>query len=519
GEYFGSVTIRIYLLVVLFLFSVPFAAYCLAEIGALVAVATAGELPSSLVIWMVAFFLFLHSVIGGWRGVVYVAAVQGFLVLTLMVFAGGFASAAFDSLAFFTKGIAVPEAVLADRIPGVVQFTRGIGKEVPPGGIWTTVAILSVALSMIGIVLSPGFGFLGITTHTRRGFAFGQVWMTAGLAAGVLLLVGPLLAAELAGPSTGSGVFGALAARFDSFDQLAGVAFLMLLIASLQIGVGFFAASGASVATVELVERYMLPDLTEAGRKLAARIMLASIFFCIALAATFTPLSAAVFSSLALALSAQMLPAFLGLCWLPWISRSGVLAGLVAGTILVVFTEPFGLIAFERLFVDLPWGRWPLTIHSAGWGLFFNVAACLLVSLFTRGGEERDRRQRLHEIFAASHPAHFGSRPARSAKWSLALIWGFLAIGPGAILGNTFFSQPVFTTGDVTLGLPSLLIWQIVFWFIGVLLAWWLAYHARMSVIEDVPRQTLSFAPPGQKLLMPQRPPWIERLLGRLAER
>jgi hypothetical protein len=33
---------------------------------------------------------------------------------------------------------------------------------------------------MMGLVLSPGFGFLGITTATRRGFAFEQVWMTAG---------------------------------------------------------------------------------------------------------------------------------------------------------------------------------------------------------------------------------------------------------------------------------------------------------------------------------------------------
>ena len=503
GDYFGSTAIRIYLLFVLFLFSVPFAAYCLAETGGLVAAATDGALPSSLVIWATSFFLFLFSVLGGWRALVYVVAAQAFLVLTLLLFTGAFAGAAFDRLAFVAGGVGTPEGILADRIPGVVQFTDGIGKEEPAGGVWTSAAILSFALAMTGLVLSPGFGFLGITTSTRKGFAFEQVWMTAGLAAGALLLIAPIIGAEIAASASDSGGdqagFAGFVSRLGSMDRLVAVAFLMMLAASLQIGVAFFAASGANIATIELVARYVLPGLPGSGRKLAARIALAAIYFSIAVTATFTPLGASIFSSLALGLSAQMLPAFLGLCWLPWISRSGVLAGLVLGGIVVVFTEPFGLIAFEGLFLDLPWGRWPLTVHSAGWGLFFNVAACLLVSLFTRSGEERDRRQLLHDEFARDHRAGPGGRAARGAKWSLALIWAFLALGPGAILGNNFFSQPVFTGGDVALGIPSLLVWQILFWFLGVLIVWWLAYHGRLSVIEAAPRRTLSLEPPGTR--------------------
>ena len=61
------------------------------------------------------------------------------------------------------------------------------------------------------------------------------------------------------------------------------------------------------------------------------------------------------------------------------------------------------------------------------------------------------------------------------AKWSLTLIWTFIALGPGAILGNSFFSSPMFLDGEAKLGVPSLWVWQIVFWFLGVLLVWWLA--------------------------------------------
>lgn len=522
GEYFGSVAIRIYLLLVLFLFSIPFAGYCLGEAGALVAAASGGAIPSSLAIWTIAFFLFLHSVIGGWRAVVYGVAMQAFLVLTLLLFAAGFMGAAFDGLAFVTNGIATSQGILWDRIPGVIQFTDGIGKEVPVGGPWTTVAILTFALALSGLVLSPGFAFLGISTSTRKGFAFEQVWMTAGLGAGALLLLAPIIAAEIAAASPAladSGVaFTGLVARLASMDQLVSICFLMMLLASLQIGVAFFAASGASIATSELVARYVLPDLSGSAFKLAARIMLAATYLCIALSASFTPISAAIFASLALSLSVQLLPAYLGLCWLPWISRGGVLAGLVLGIILVVFTEPFGLIAFESLFVELPWGRWPLTIHSAGWGLFFNLAACLLVSLFTRAGVERERRQRLHDEFQASHPADLGGRAARSAKWSLTLIWAFLALGPGAILGNTFFSQPIFAGDTVALDLPSLLAWQVLFWLLGVFIVWWLGYRGRMSVIEAAPSRAQPLSHPRGRLDRLPTPAWIARLLGRVAE-
>jgi len=56
----------------------------------------------------------------------------------------------------------------------------------------------------------------------------------------------------------------------------------------------------------------------------------------------------------------------------------------------------------------------------------------------------------------------------RTALRSLALIRAFFAIGPGAVLGNNIFTLPVLTDQAVHIDMPSIWVWQIVFWLIGV---------------------------------------------------
>jgi hypothetical protein len=189
------------------------------------------------------------------------------------------------------------------------------------------------------------------------------------------------------------------------------------------------------------------------------------------------------------------------------------------GGLMVLFTEPLGLVIFEGLFIDLPWGRWPLTIHSAAYGLALNFGAVLLVSIFTRRGAERDHRDRLHAEFAARWRPDFGSPAARGATWSLSLVWVFLALGPGAILGNSFFSQPVFTEGEAALGVPSLWIWQMLFWLIGVLLVWWVAYRSRLGLTTMEGLRRVEFGTPVWDAARRGPPAWIARSLARVTER
>jgi solute:Na+ symporter, SSS family len=517
GAHYGSVSIRLYLLVVLFLFAVPFPAYLLSEAGELIAFATAGDVTRMAAISSLAVLLFVASALGGWRAVVYWSAALSFLVLVLMFFVTGFSAALSDEIALLNKGFMAGEGVLTDAIPGVIQFPSGIGAELPVGGLWTTVAILSFAISAVGIVLSPGFAFLGLTTRVKSGFAFCQVWVTAGLFAGALLLFAPFIGAEMT--SGGTDALGPIMTRLGGIDQLAAICFVLMLAASLFIAIALFAASGASIFTIELLDRYVIPRMSDRERRLAARIMLAVIYALAALLAGFLPMMTAAITPLAFSLSAQLFPAYLGLCWLPWMSRSAVLAGLILGTIVVFFTEPPGLILFNGLFAELPWGRWPLTIHSAAWGLAVNLAACLLVAIFTRKGHERERRDALHAIFRRDHRMNFGGRASRGAKWSITLLWVFFALGPGAILGNTFFSKPIFTGANITVGAPSLWVWQIAFWIFGIMIVWWLAYRNRMSIISTETLREGELVTARPTLDGSLQPVWIGRLVTRIAGR
>ena len=514
GAHFQSASIRIYLLLVLFLFAVPFAAALLGSAGELLARASGGAISRASAIAGLAAFLFLASALGGWRATVYIIAALSTLTIALLIFSAAFAGFVFDGLSVFHRGFAVHEGILGTVLPGVIQFSRGIGLEVPAGGLWTTTAVLSFALAAVGALLSPSFGFLGLTMKSRAGFALSQVWIVAGIAAGALLLFGPVIAGEM-GPSD---YFTTLAARFAAYDQLAAACVVAMLVAMLLIAVAFFAASGASIVTIELLQRYLLPGLPPREERLGARITLAIIYAAVVLLAAFLPAVAAVLSTLALPLSAQLFPAYLGVCWLPWMSCSAVLVGLILGGLIVVFTEPPGLIFFNGLFAELPWGRWPLTIHSAAWGLAVNVVGSLLVAIFTRQDAERERREALHAIYRRDHRIDLGGRAARAAIWSLTLLWVFLALGPGAILGNTFFAHPVFTETDLTLGVPSLWVWQASFWIIGVMLVWWLAYRSRLSTAEGAFRagelQHLSGAAAPRR-----RPRWMALLVARISER
>ena len=506
SRYYQSTALRVALLTLSALFTLPFAANLLSQAAEVVANATGGTIGRAPAVWVMAFFIALPAIIGGWRATVLITAVNA------LVIAVTFLAVVLTALAlpgFPTLPIPVDAGVLADQIPGVIQFSAGIGKSLPQGGIFTAVAIGSTALAMTGVVLSPGYLYLGMTARAGRSAGFGAVWLTAGLGGAALLIGLPILAARYLGGVT------PLAAQLATIEPFAGLGLLLLLIGTAQVAAGFFTASGAILITDDLILPFILPGLTPSAQRLTLRITLAAAFALVAALAAFGPLSAMIFAGLALPLAVQLFPALLGLCFVRWISRGAILTGLIFGGLMVIFTEAFGLILFEGLFLDLPWGRWPLTVHSALWGLVLNVAAVLVVSIFSKGGVERAHRDRLHDEFAARWPVDFGGPAARGAKWSLTLIWAFFALGPGAILGNTFFSQPIFTEGTARLGLPSLWAWQLFFWLIGVPLVWWLTYGARLGTTSDEGLRKLDLG-----AAHPDRAPdWIEAGLTRLTGR
>ena len=125
----------------------------------------------------------------------------------------------------------------------------------------------------------------------------------------------------------------------------------------------------------------------------------------------------------------------------------------------------------------------------------------------------------LHGLFRELFPAASRRSALTTAKWSLTLIWTFLALRPGAVLGNTFFTKPMFVEGEASLGVPSLWVWQVVFWFIGVLLVWWLAYRGRMGVLDERAIPRIALSPPADPLGRRRAPEWLALMIARVSSR
>jgi Na+/proline symporter len=505
GRYYGSVTLRVAMLTLAVLFALPWSAHLLSGTAQMVETATGGAIPRAAAIWGLAFFLFLPAVIGGWRASVLVFAMQAVLLAVLFGAVTAFAEGSLAGPGFLTSGIPVANGILRDLIPGVIQNSAGIGKETAQGGIFTAVGILSTGLVFVGVALSPGMLYLAQTTAPGQSKGFGAVWLTAGLGGIALLILLPFLAAR---PT--------LWADLVAVEPLAALGLTLLLVTAGQLAVAFFTTSGTLIVTRELILPFIVPGLSAGGQRLATGIGLAVAYATLATLAAFAPLFSAVFGSVAIPFAVQLLPALLGLCFVRWISRAAVLAGLVFGLLMVTFTEPLGLILVEGLFLDLPWGRWPLTIHSAAWGLAFNVAVVLLAAIFTAREAERAHRDRLHDEYAARWAVPQSRGNGGTALWSLTLIWAFFAMGPGAILGNAFFSRPIFTETEAALGLPSLWVWQILFWLIGTALVWWLAHRAGLGRTDAAMLRPIDLLDPATAPGPARAPDWIAAGLARL---
>jgi len=127
-------------------------------------------------------------------------------------------------------------------------------------------------------------------------------------------------------------------------------------------------------------------------------------------------------------------------------------------------------------------------MHSAFWGMFFQLLVCLPISAMTQNSRDRAHRQKYHD-FLADHAALPASKQSlKPAAWIITIAWLFFGIGPGAVIGNDIFGSP----NDIstwTFGIPSIWAWQIIFWLLGTGMMWFLAYKMEMSTL---PKKSVS---------------------------
>ena len=518
ADYFQSEPIRLLLLLVTLVFSIPFIGMQLRASGALLQLVSDGAIDGDLAMWLFTAVLFLYVCFGGLRAVAYVAGLQallfaaGIAILGLVAYGklGGFgafsgALAKLGATDIGTWGTTAAGYNSYLEIPGVIQFTNGLGKTTPVGGVWTATLIMTYSFALMGIQATPVFTMWAFGSRSPNGFAPQQVWASAA-AVGVILIfssaalgLGALfLGASPAVAGAGLGLANwlpqlqgglqqdivaqyivAIAAHAPWFGALLALCAL----AAVQAITAAYANAAATMLSRDLYQTYLNPAADDQLQKFYGRLAVGLMLLAALLIATYAPTAQSKLGALALGFGFQLWPALAALCWFPWLTRQGIMLGLVAGLIAVIFTEPFGNSLAAFFGIALPWGRWPWTIHSAGWGMAANLVVCVIVSALTQRHDERRHRMTYHR-FLAQHAAMAPEKRAlRPVAWSLTLIWVFFAIGPGAVIGNDIFGAPNGGLAAWKLGVPSLWAWQALWWALGVLMIWFLAYKMELSTV------------------------------------
>ncbi len=532
-DYFRSDTMRLLVVLVAVLYSVPYLGVQFGAAGSLFSVVTDGAVSKVAGMTLFGLVVLFYVASGGLRAVAYVQTLQCVLlaggIATVGVIAldtlggwdgliGGLAQLGASEVGQYgtTQGLGGGDHNAYFAIPGVIQMTAGLGVEDPVGGVWTGVMILTYMFALMGIQASPAFSMWSFSNTNPKPFAPQQVWASAfgiGLVmfvftaiqgVGANLLGGNPLVNEAGIPQSLGAVQDYMAAHggalplppeiagdpdsvvphyfnliADSLPWLVGLLAVCAFAAMESTGTAYV-TTVSGIVTRDLYLRFLNRHAGHAVQKTVGRVTVAVVVAVALVVAAVSSDALVLLGGLAVAFGLQMVPALAAVCWFPWITGTGVVLGLIAGLIAVALTDSLGLALFGDV---LPWGRWPLTIHSAGWGIAVNLVVCALVSAVTQTRAARQHRQRFHDFLDghAGLPAH--KRVLVPVAWAVTILWFVLAIGPGAVIGNQIFGDPAAGPEGWLFGIPSIWAWQLLFWALGVAVMWLLAYKMEMSTI------------------------------------
>jgi Na+/proline symporter len=519
SAYFKSDAIRLLVVLVALIFSVPYLGVQLRASGFLFNVLTDGMLGVEAGMWMLSAVVIIYVASGGLRAVAYVDTLQAVLLAIGIVAIGIIAVNFVGGWAQLNEGIAQLAQFDQKRtpdgyshyiaIPGVIQFVSS-GPSAT-GGAWTGIMILTYMFALMGIQSAPAFSMWAFSNHNPKPFAPQQVWASS-FGIGFILMVftamqglgGHFLGADTAfaaaHPDLVNNVMGAglqgkdlmesagkqgmlvpqlIHLVADAAPWLVGLLSVCALAAMQSTGAAYMSTAGGML-TRDLLKRYVMPNATHSQQKLFGRIGVVLIVLAALAVATTATDALVLLGGLAVAYGFQMWPALIAVCWWPWLTRQGITLGLIAGLVAVTLTEKIGM----QWFGIEAWGRWPLTIHSAGWGILFNLGTAIIVSSFTQDSKETEHRMTFHSFLRehASLPA--SKKSLVPAAWIITLVWFFFGIGPGAVIGNTIFGSPNDATTWI-FGMPSIWAWQLLWWAIGVFMMWFLAYKMELSTVPE----------------------------------
>ena len=497
SKYFQTDFMRLLVFIVALLFSVLYISIQLRASGFLFDILTNGWISTNFGMILLSVVLTLYVAWGGLRAVAHVDAMQ------VVLFA----------LGIVAIGIIVLFSVEGGLKEGIVALTEFDYNRVTAhnyshyiaisdsffsaeDGRWTPVFIFTFMLALMGIQCSPAFSMWAFSNDSPKPFASQQV-IASSLVIGFILFfftaiqgIGAHLlganavfqknhlevmhsvnGAIMDGVTKSDTLIPKILHLLDNIPMLAALLAVCAL-AAMQSTASSYISTTSGIFTRDIFKR----GASDKQQILWGRISAAGIVILALLVAYLFEQNIALLGGLAVAYGLQMLPALVAICWWPWLTRQGIITGLIVGILAVTATDLVGQ--------WLPWGKYPYTIHSAGWGILFNFGLAILVSAMTQNKADKKHRMTFHNVLKRQVAFPKAKKNLIPIAIGFTVIWLWFAIGPGAIWGNWIFGDPN-NPNDWLFGIPSIWTWQILWWILGVLMMAFLAYKMELSTLSD----------------------------------
>ena len=496
SDYYGGNAMRVLTVLVAFLFSVPYLGIQLRASGALFNVLTDGMISVNIGMLLLSAVVVIYVASGGLRSVAYVDCVQAVLLALGIVILGIITIQWVGGWSAFTEGIGnlvksdltngsrLTPAGHSNRvaIPGAIQWVSS--GSAAAGGVWTGMMCMTYMFALMGIQSSPAFSMWSYANKTSKAFRWQQV-VASSLVIGIILFTFTIFQGLGADLLVLNGVWEQVTEKnlvpklinlmSESAPWLVGLLAVCALAAMQSTGAAYMSTFSGMI-TRDIYKHFLNPDASESMQKLVGRIFVVVVAGAALVVAATSTDALVMLGGLAVAYGFQMYPALLGNLYFSGISRRGVVAGLIAGLVAVTLTDKM-----SSLF-PVPWGAYPLTIHSAGWGILFNIIFTVAGSrLFPDDDQTMAKRRKRHEYLREIAGVPDDKKKWIPVAWGLTLFWFLVGFGPFAIVGNTLFSNPNDPLTWAPLGLPSLWVWQFCFLAFGIFVMWFLAFYMGLS--------------------------------------
>ena len=496
SDYYGGNAMRLLTVLVAFLFSVPYLGVQLKASGSLFNVLSDGLISVNLGMFALTTVVVIYVASGGLKSVAYVDCAQAILLAVGIAILGGVALHYSGGWSGFTTGLAniVTDDVSSGKnltpdgysmkvaIPGSIQMVSAGSKAA--GGAWTGIMCMTYMFALMGIQSSPAFSMWAFANKTPQAFRWQQV-IASSLIVGIILftftifqgLGGHILVQNgvLKNISDTNLIPELINLLSTAAPWLVGLLAVCALAAMQSTGSGYMSTFSAMV-TRDIYARYISPEATDSNQKNIGRFFVVLVAGAALIVAANSSQAIVMLGGLAVAYGFQMYPALIGICYYKGFTTKGVVSGLIIGLIAVTLTDK------TSAWFGVPWGAYPLTIHSAGWGIFFNLLTTFFVSKFSVESQaEKEKKNRKHQLLQEVVGLSKERKNKVKLAWALTLFWFLVGFGPFATIGNDLFSNPNTPSLWAPFSLPSLWVWQLLFLGYGIFVMWFLAFHMGMS--------------------------------------